>query len=165
MTTASAKNPLQRGQLGTISVLAWTGDPEAGHNTPYLIAYSLGDGPDGAEAGEQAVLTLIEEVGLAVGGQMADLTKSSASRITLLVEGGQAVLNMPQLSAQCPVPPEWLAAVQERGHAHFIIASRPWPEAVPGEPVTEEELQAFLGDQETLLSSAHVLVAVSQLRR
>ncbi|MGW4029947.1 DUF5949 family protein [Streptomyces sp. NPDC004838] len=165
MTTAhSTKNTVQRSHLGTLSVLAWTGDPEAGHDMPYLLLYSLGDGNGGTEAGEAALLGLIDACGLK-RGDLSDATPASVnSPIRLLVEGGQAVLNMPYVSAQCPAPQEWLAATEGRGHAHLIVASRPWPEAVPGKPVSEETLQAFLGDEETLMGAAHVLLRVSRLR-
>jgi hypothetical protein len=166
MTTAEAsENIVDRRQLGTLSVLAWTGGPDEGHDMPYLIAYSLGDGPAGAEAGEKAILAMIEEMGLTVGAGLIDHTCVDNSRIKLLVEGGHAVLTMPQLSAQCPAPPEWLRAVEERGHAYFMVASRPWPQAAPGERVTEEVLQSFLDDEQMLLTAAHVLLPVSQLRR
>ncbi|MFH8614096.1 DUF5949 family protein [Streptomyces sp. NPDC017979] len=165
MSTAnSTKNTVRRSHLGTLSVLAWTGDPDAGHDMPYLLVYSLGDGDGNDEERTAAVLGMIDECGLKVG-DMTDATPSSVnSPIRLLVEGGQAVLNMPYLSAQCPAPEEWLAAADGRGHAHLIVASRPWPEATPGQPVTEETLQAFLGTEEALLSSAHVLLRVSELR-
>ncbi|MFJ8229557.1 DUF5949 family protein [Streptomyces sp. NPDC094448] len=163
-TATSAKNSVDRSHLGTLSVLAWTGDPEAGHDMPYLLVYSLGDGAGSAEEGEAALLGMIADCG-AKAGDMSDATSASVtSPVRLLVEAGQAVLNMPHLSAQCPAPPEWLAAADGRGHAHVIIASRPWPEAKPGEQITEESLQTYLGDEETLLSSAHILVRVSQLR-
>ncbi|TQK52197.1 hypothetical protein FBY35_2624 [Streptomyces sp. SLBN-118] len=166
MTTASpSQNTVQRSHLGTLSVLAWTGDPEEGHDMPYLIAYSLGDGAAGAEAGEAALLAVIDELGLTPGGGLYDATVANNSPIRLLVEGGHAVLNMPYLSVQCRAPQEWLTAAEQRGHAHFMVASRPWPEAVPGRPVTEEMLQAFLGDQDTLTSAAHILLPVSRLRR
>ncbi|MFF7201706.1 MULTISPECIES: DUF5949 family protein [unclassified Streptomyces] len=166
MTTANtAKNPAQRRELGTLSVLAWTGDPEAGHDMPYLLAYSLGDGAEGPEAGEKAALEMIGELGLKTGGGMTDATQASVnSPIRLLVEGGQAVLTLPGLNAQCTVPKEWLTAAEGRGHVHFMIASRPWAEAAPGRPVTEEMMQAFLGDEQTLLTAAHVLLPVGQLR-
>jgi hypothetical protein len=151
--------------LGTLSALAWTGDPDEGHDMPYLLVYSLGDGSDGPEAGEAAVPAVIEEVGLSVGRDPAVSTRSPNSPIRLPIEGGQAVLTMPYLSAQCPAPPEWLRAAQKRGHVHFLIAGRPWPEAAPGKPVTEERLQAFLGDEQTLTTAAHVLLPVSRLRR
>ncbi|MET7618279.1 DUF5949 family protein [Streptomyces sp. NPDC005408] len=166
MTTAStSKNSVVRSHLGTLSVLAWTGDPEEGNDMPYLIAYSLGNGKEGAEAGEAAVLAVIDELGLTVGGGLYDATRANNSPIRLLVEGGKAVVNMPYLTAQCAAPQEWLSAVEQRGHAHFMVASRPWPEAVPGKPVTEEMLQAFLGDEDTLTSAAHILLPVSKLRR
>ncbi|MEU0375176.1 DUF5949 family protein [Streptomyces sp. NPDC006283] len=165
MTTANTpKTAVNRGRLGTLSLLAWTGDPDQGHDTPYLLTYSLGDGTDGPEAARETALAMIEELGLTVGDEMHDHTGESHRTIQLLVEGGQAVVNMPYLKAQCPAPPEWLAAAERRGSVHFMIASRPWPEAVPGRPVTEEVLQAFLGDEATLTSSAHVLLPVSRLR-
>jgi hypothetical protein len=165
MTTANPpKNTVERAHLGTLSVLAWTGDPEAGHDMPYLLVYSLGDGGAGPEGARAAVLGMIEESGLAAGA-LADTTPASVnSPVRLLVEGGQAVLNMPYLSAQCPVPPEWLDAVEARGHAHLIVTPRVWPEAAPGRPVTEEVLRSFIGDEETLGGAAHVLLRVSRLR-
>ncbi|MFF0446830.1 DUF5949 family protein [Streptomyces sp. NPDC004609] len=165
MTTAnSTQSTVQRSHLGTLSMLAWTGDPEAGHDVPYLLVYSCGDGDGGAEAGTAALLGMIAESGLKPGA-MSDGTPASVnSPIRLLVEGGQAVLNMPYLSAQCVAPPEWLAAAGARGHAHLVVASRAWPQAVPGRPVSEETLQAFLGDEETLKGAAHVLVRVTRLR-
>ncbi|MFF8956584.1 DUF5949 family protein [Streptomyces sp. NPDC014894] len=166
MTLAnSTKNTVQRGHLGTVSMLAWTGDPAAGHDTPYLLVYSLGDGNGGPEAGVAAVEALIDQAGLAVDGLLTDATEASYnSPIRLLVEGGRAVLNMPGLSAQCPAPPEWLAAADSRGHAHLLIGTRPWPEATPGEPLGEETLQSYIGDEATLLAAAHALLPVSRLR-
>ncbi|MCM2389198.1 DUF5949 family protein [Streptomyces albipurpureus] len=166
MTTAnSTKSTFQRAQLGTLSVVAWTGDPEAGHDMPYLLVYSLGDGAGADGASESAIRALIEEVGLKGGADMTDATAVSVnSPIRLLIQGGHAVLNMPYLSAQCPAPKEWLAAADQRGHVHLIVAAQPWAAATPGEPITEETLQAFLGDEETLLSAGHILLPVSQLR-
>ncbi|GGZ18040.1 hypothetical protein GCM10010387_08060 [Streptomyces inusitatus] len=166
MTLAnSAKNTVQRGHLGTVSMLAWTGDPDAGHDMPYLLVYSLGDGDGGPEAGVTALEGLIRQGGLAVDGTLTDATPTSFnSPIRLLVQGGRAVLNMPGLSAQCPAPVEWLAAAESRGHAHLLISTRPWPEATPGEPLTEELLQSYVGDEGTLLAAAHALLPVSRLR-
>ncbi|MFK4691906.1 DUF5949 family protein [Streptomyces pristinaespiralis] len=165
MTTANTpRSAVNRSRLGTLSLLAWTGDPAQGHDTPYLLTYSLGDGVDGPAAGEEAALAMITELGLTVGDEMHDHTHDGSHPIQLLVEGGQAVVNMPYLKAQCPAPPEWLAAADRRGHVHFMIASRPWPEGRPGEPVSDEAFQSFLGDETTLVSSAHVLLPVSRLR-
>ncbi|MFI9581219.1 DUF5949 family protein [Streptomyces sp. NPDC052236] len=165
MTTANAsKSIVNRSHLGTLSVLAWTGDPEEGQDLPCLVAYSLGDGSGGAEAGEEAILAMIEELRLTVGGGLTDWTRANNSRIKLIVEAGQAAITMPYLSGQCPVPPEWLYAVEERGHAYFLLASRPWPEAAPGKPVTEDALRSYIGDEKTLATAAHVLLPVSKLR-
>ncbi len=43
MTSTQAE--IDRSQLGTLSVLAWIGDPSEAHDIPYLLAYILGDGP------------------------------------------------------------------------------------------------------------------------
>ncbi|UYQ64114.1 DUF5949 family protein [Streptomyces peucetius] len=166
MTTAKPpKTAVDRAELGTLALLAWTGDPAQGHDTPYLIAYSLGDGTGGGEAAAAASLAVIEQLGLTTGDVMHDHTVVGVSPIQLLVQGGQAVVNMRYLSAQCPVPAEWLAAAERRGHVHFMISGRAWPEAKPGVPVTEEILRAHLGDEDVLNDTAHVLLPVSQLRR
>ncbi|NDZ79891.1 hypothetical protein G3I19_15500 [Streptomyces sp. SID10853] len=159
----TATSSVQRDQLGTLSVLAWSGDPET-NNLPYLLAYSLGDGKDGAEAGEAAVRTLFDELGIPLGSSLADGSRPGFP-VRLLVEGGQAAVNMPYLSAQCPVPAEWLQAVADRGEVHFMFASKPWPEAVPGRPVSEEVLSAFVGDEAMLTTSAHCMLPVTQLRK
>lgn len=166
MTTAKVpKTTVDRAELGTLALLAWTGDPAQGHDTPYLIAYSLGDGTGGGEAAAAASLAMIEELGLTTGDVMHDHTGEGVSPIQLLVQGGQAVVNMPYLNAQCRVPAEWLAAAERRGHVHFMISGRAWPQAKPGLPVSEQTLQAYLGDEDALNATAHVLLPVSQLRR
>ncbi|WP_328318712.1 DUF5949 family protein [Streptomyces sp. NBC_00388] len=159
----TATSSVQRDQLGTLSVLAWSGDPET-NNTPYLLAYSLGDGKDGAEAGTAALRTLFGELCLPVGSSLADGSRAGFP-VRLLVEGGQAAVNMPYLSAQCPVPPEWLQAVADRSEVHFMFASKPWPEARPGRPVSEELLRSYVGDEAMLSTSAHCLLPVTQLRK
>ncbi|MFI1868201.1 DUF5949 family protein [Streptomyces jumonjinensis] len=169
MNTAQAnpaKNSVQRSHLGTLSMLAWTGDPGAGHDMPYLLLYSLGDGDGGPEAGVAAMAALVGTAGMKIGSEMTDATAASYNfPVRLLVEGGHAVLNMPSLSAQCAAPPEWLTAVDARGHAHLMIATRPWPVAAPGEPVAEETLKGYLGADETLMTCGHALLPVSRLRR
>lgn len=165
MTTAKTPgSAVDRGRLGTLSLLAWTGDPAQGHDTPYLLTYSLGDGTDGPGAGEEEALAMIDSLGLTVGDEMHDHTHAGSHPIQLLVAGGQAVVNMLYLNAQCPAPPEWLSAAERRGTVHFMIASRPWPEGKPGRPVADEAFQAFLGDETTLTTSAHVLLPISRLR-
>lgn len=151
--------------LGTLSVLGWTGDPEQGQKIPYLLAYSLGDGEDGPEAGEAAARALIKETGLSVGGKVLDGTRMPSLPIRLLVEGGQWALSMPHLTAQCAAPPEWLQAVEEGEQVYFLFATRPWPEATPGTPVTEEMLRAFVADERTFSTAAHCLLPVTRLRK
>ncbi|WP_455361558.1 DUF5949 family protein [Streptomyces sp. SYSU K21746] len=164
-STQTAATTIQRGQLGTLSMLTWIGDPAEGQNIPYLLVFSLGDGTDGPEAGEAAVRALIEHCGMSVGSGVLEGARVPSLPVKLLVEGGQAVLNMPYFSAQCAAPPEWLQAAHEHGEVYFLLAGRPWPEATPGKPVTEEMLRAFAGDEATLTTAAHCLLPVTRLRK
>ncbi|MFF2523808.1 DUF5949 family protein [Streptomyces liangshanensis] len=151
--------------LGTLSVIPWTGDPtDEERNAPYLLAYSLGDGREGPEVGEETMRTVLGEVGLKPGGDLVDVGRNPGLGIKLLVEAGRAVLTMPYLNAQCPVPPEWEEDAREIGQVYFMVATRPWTSGTPGKPVTEEQLRAFVGDDEVLSSAAHCLLPVRSLR-
>ncbi|MDX3851288.1 DUF5949 family protein [Streptomyces sp. AK02-01A] len=151
--------------LGTLSVIPWTSDPSNGQrNAPFLLAYSLGDGREGPEAGERAMRTVLEGIGLYPGGDVVDVAQRPSMAITLLVEAGQAVLTMPYLNAQCPVPPEWEADARQAGRIYFLVATRPWAEGRPGQPVSAERLRAFAGDAAVLSTAAHCLLPVSSLR-
>ncbi|MET7696681.1 MULTISPECIES: DUF5949 family protein [unclassified Streptomyces] len=162
-STSSETRPLRAGDLGTLAVMAFSGEAPDG-DMPYLLAYSLGDGENGPEGSSEAVTQLLRDNGLPVGDKLVDGSRHPSLPLTLLVEAGQAVVNMPHLNAQCIVPPEWLAAVGERGYAYFLFATRAWPDAVPGRPVAPESLTAFAGDEETLTSAAHVLLPARSLR-
>lgn len=167
MTTSNtAQGSLQYAPLlGTLTVIPWTSEPSDGErNPPFLLAYSLGDGRDGAEAGEEAMRGVIKEVGLHTGAGLVDVGESPGVPITLLVQAGRAVLTMPYLKAQCAVPPEWEQDAHATGGVYFIIATQPWPEGVPGKPVGEDALRAFVGDEAVLAGAAHCLVPVSSLR-
>ncbi|WP_329386546.1 DUF5949 family protein [Streptomyces sp. NBC_01716] len=151
--------------LGTLTVIPWTGEQsDDERNPPFLLAYSLGDGCDGAEAGQEAMHAVIKEVGLRTGPGLTDVAASPAIPITLLVQAGRAVLTMPYLKAQCAVPPEWEEDARATGAVYFILATQPWPEGIPGRPVSEEALRAFVGDEAVLTGAAHSLVPVSTLR-
>ncbi|MEV0924296.1 DUF5949 family protein [Streptomyces spongiicola] len=164
-STPSALRAISPARLGTLVVIAWSGEhPDDERDMPFLLAYSLGDGDGGPEGTGTAARELLDAVGLPVGGEYVDAADSTGLPVTLLVEAGQAVLTMPHLTAQCAVPPEWLAAVGDRGHVYFIFATRPWPDAAPGVPVTEDRLREFVGDEAVLSSSAHCLLPVRQLR-
>ncbi|MFJ6630933.1 DUF5949 family protein [Streptomyces sp. NPDC091376] len=164
-STPSAVRAFRPAQLGTLVVIAWSGEhPDDERDMPFLLAYALGDGTGGPEAAGAAARQLLEEVGLPVGSEYVDAAEAVGLPVTLLVEAGQAVLTMPHLSAQCPVPQEWLAAVRDRGHVYFIFATRPWPEAAPGVPVSEDMLREFVGDEAVLSTAAHCLLPVRQLR-
>ncbi|SDM29092.1 hypothetical protein SAMN05444921_106105 [Streptomyces wuyuanensis] len=164
-STPSAVRAFRPARLGTLVVIAWSGEhPDDERDMPFLLAYALGDGEDGPEGAEAAARQLLDDVGLPVGTEFVDAAESVGLPVTLLVEAGQAVLTMPHLTAQCTVPPEWLAAVGDRGHVYFIFATRPWPEAVPGVPVSEEGLRGFVGDEAVLSTAAHCLLPVRQLR-
>jgi hypothetical protein len=157
----------QESLLGTLTVIPWTNEPESEADapvTPFLMVYSLGDGRDGPEAGAEAFRGELEKIGLTIGDRVADLARESRIPITLLVEAEQAVLNMPFMKVQCPVPPEWEKAAHESGKAYLICSLRPWPEAVHGKPVGEERLRAFLADEEMVAQSAHCLLPVRRVR-
>ncbi|MEU3184420.1 DUF5949 family protein [Streptomyces sp. NPDC006923] len=151
--------------LGTLSVIPWTSDPSSGQrNAPFLLAYSLGDGREGPAAGERAMRAVLEGIGLHPGGDVVDVAQRPSLPITLLVEAGQAVLTMPYLNVQCPVPPEWEQDARRAGRIYFLVATRPWFEGGPGMPVSAERLRAFAGDETVLSTAAHCLVPVSSLR-
>ncbi|MFG2649044.1 DUF5949 family protein [Streptomyces sp. NPDC048436] len=164
-STSSETRTFRAADLGTLTVVAWSGEhPEDEKDMPFLLAYSLGDGEGGPEAASEAVELLLRNNGLPIGGPVVESSRNPGLPVTLLVEAGQAALNMPYLSAQCVVPPEWLAAVGARGHAYFLFTTRPWPEAKPGVALSEEDLKAFAGDEETLTRAAHCLLSVRSLR-
>ncbi|MCX4914788.1 MULTISPECIES: DUF5949 family protein [unclassified Streptomyces] len=162
-STSSQMSPLRAVDLGTLAVMAFSGEAPDG-DMPYLLAYSLGDGEGGPEGSASAIRQLLTDNGIPVGETLIDGSKHPSLPLTLLVEGGQAVVRMPHLNAQCVAPPEWLAAVGERGYAYFLFPTRAWPVAQPGKPVAPEDLTAFAGDEETLLSAAHVLLPARSLR-
>ncbi|MFJ3763787.1 DUF5949 family protein [Streptomyces sp. NPDC090082] len=151
--------------LGTLTVIPWSSEPSADSSgTPFLMAYSLGDGRDGPEAGQQAMRAALESMGLSVGDRLFDLDQDAGIKASLLVEGGSAVLTLPFLKVQCPVPDEWQAAAREAGKVYFICSVRPWAEGVPGQPVDEARLRAFVSDEEMLADSAHVLLPVRRIQ-
>ncbi|MFG2500398.1 DUF5949 family protein [Streptomyces sp. NPDC048441] len=166
MTSTSSENRTFRAaDLGTLTVVAWSGEhPEDEKDMPFLLAYSLGDGTGGPEAASQAIEVLLRNNGLPIGGPVVESSRNPGLPVTLLVEAGQAVLNMPYLNAKCVVPPQWLAAVGERGHAYFMFTTRTWPEAKPGVPIAEEDLKAFAGNEETMARSTHCLLTARSLR-
>ncbi|MFF5446880.1 DUF5949 family protein [Streptomyces sp. NPDC012888] len=164
MTSTHAE--IDRSQLGTLSVLAWIGDPSDGHDIPYLMAYILGDGPQGPEKAGEAAKGLLEEIGLPIGDVVLDGTRNPSSfPVQVLVEGEQVALTLPGLNAKCTAPPEWVAAASESEQVYFLFATRPWPEAVPGRPVTDTTLRAYVGDESVLTSSAHCVLRVMRLQK
>lgn len=162
--TTTPTAPFRPADLGTLVVMAWSGEAPDGSDMPYLLGYSLGDGPGGPEATSAAVTKMLEANELSVGGDLVDGGAKPSLPVRLLVEAGQAVLTLPPLNAQCPAPPEWLAAVGERGYAYLVFTTRPWPEAEPGKPVAPEALAAFAGAEETLTAAAHVVLPARTLR-
>ncbi|OEJ40034.1 hypothetical protein AR457_17035 [Streptomyces agglomeratus] len=165
MTSQTAQTAVEQSHLGTISVIAWSGENiDDGRDMAFLLAYSLGDGSAGPEAGEKAVRALLEQTGLPVGGGIFDGSKSKEP-ISLLLESGSASLTMPSLRVQCLVPEEWTAAALKRKHVHFIFTTRPWPGGTPGVPVDAEDLKAFVADEEVIAASAHCVIPVTTLRK
>ncbi|EPH40395.1 hypothetical protein STRAU_6539 [Streptomyces aurantiacus JA 4570] len=164
-STSNEQRTFRVADLGTLAVLAWSGEhPEDEKDMAFLLAYSLGDTEGGPEATAEAMRTLLRDEGLPLGGPVLDGARTPSLPVGLLVEGEQAVVNMPHVKAQCVVPPEWLAAVRARGHAYFMLTTRAWPEGKPGSPVKEEALRDFAGSEETLLNAAHCLLPVRRLR-
>jgi hypothetical protein len=163
-TSSDARPAVRAAELGTLVVLPWSGEAPDGTDMPYLLAYSLGDAAGGPEATAAAVRQLLVSNGLPVDGQLVDGTAKPSLPVTLLVEAGQAVLNMPQLVAQATAPREWLAAVAARGYAYLVFTTRAWPEAAPGRPVEAAALADFAGAEETLTAAAHVTLPARSLR-
>ncbi|MHA5048705.1 DUF5949 family protein [Streptomyces sp. SD15] len=162
-STSSETRPFRGADLGTLAVMAFSGEAPDG-DMPYLLACSLGDGEVGPEGTSAAIEQLLRDNGLPVGETLLDGSRRPSLPLTLLVEADQAVVTMPHPNAQRAAPPAWLEAVGERGYAHFPFARRAWPEAHPGEPLEPESLTASVGDEETLLSAAQVLPPVRRLR-
>ncbi|MDJ0340333.1 DUF5949 family protein [Streptomyces sp. H10-C2] len=163
--TSTAPDITRQRQMGTLAVIPWAGEHlEDEKDIAFLLAYSLGDGEDGPEAAEEAIRTVLEEVGLPIGGTILDIAQVPRVPVKLLVEGGQAVLTMPYLHASCPAPDQWVDAARERGMVYFMFATRPWPQATPGKAISEEELKAFAGDEAMLTTSAHCFLPVGSLK-
>ncbi|MYW63791.1 hypothetical protein GTY65_06810 [Streptomyces sp. SID8379] len=164
-STSSIDTTFRAADLGTLAVIAWSGEhvDEEG-DMPFLLAYSMGDSPAGPDGSEAAVRGLLRNNGLTIGTTVHDGARHPSFPVSLLVEAGQAVVSMPLLNAQCPVPPEWLEAAEERGNAYFIFTTRPWPTATPGRPVSEGELEEFAGAEETLTAAAHCLLPIRRIR-
>ncbi|AWL43024.1 MULTISPECIES: DUF5949 family protein [Streptomyces] len=163
-TPQTATGTFTQAQLGTQILLGWSGGhPSGDRDVAFLLTYSLGDGQDGPEAGERAMRTALERSGLRVGGETLDASESPNLPVKLLVQAGQAVLTLPHFTAQYTVPREWLAAARAEGTVHGMFATRPWPAAVPGQPVSEESLRSFVCDPEVVGTSAHCLLPVRSL--
>ncbi|RZU37389.1 hypothetical protein EV284_2555 [Streptomyces sp. BK022] len=161
--TSTTSEAFRAADLGTLVVLAWSGEAPDGGDMPYLLAYSLGDAEGGPRATSAAVTQLLEMNGLTIGTVIDGATRPSLP-VSLLVEAGQAVVRMPQLVAQAGAPPEWLDAVARRGHAYLVFTTRAWPEGRPGVTVDPAALAAFAGADETLMTAAHVMLPARSLR-
>ncbi|WP_326700704.1 DUF5949 family protein [Streptomyces sp. NBC_01754] len=160
----TATSTFKQAQLGTQVLLGWSGDrPDGNGGTAFLLTYSLGDGQDGPEAGEQAMRVALERSGLTVGGETLDAAEMPNLPVKLLVQAGQAVLTLPHFKAQYTVPREWLDVARAEGTVHGMFATRPWPAATPGQPVDEELLRSFVCDPEVVGTSAHCLLPVRSL--
>ncbi|WP_324789503.1 DUF5949 family protein [Streptomyces sp. H51] len=157
MTTPPRATPsLRTSDLGKIVVMAWNRPTERG-TLPYLLACSLGDREHSSAAVEQLLLS----TGLTVGGDVVDATRRSDLPVSLLVVPGSAVFTMPHITAQFVPPEGWLAAAEEQGIACLVFTTRPW---AGGDPGDYGALAAFANDEETLKSSARVVVPARGLR-
>ncbi|MCS0638971.1 DUF5949 family protein [Streptomyces sp. LP05-1] len=166
MTSSSVESPGQQtSPVGTVSVMPFAGEPSPDEpGTPYLLVYSLGDGPDGPEATATAMRAMLRGAGLSLGERLTDLAEETRIASSLLVEAERAVLSLPFLRIQCPVPSDWERAAHESGSVYLICATRPWPEAAPGRPLAEERVRAFVGDRAMLAESAHARIPVRRVR-
>ncbi|MFC3237741.1 hypothetical protein CP967_05195 [Streptomyces nitrosporeus] len=163
-SSRTATSTFTQAQLGTQALIGWSGEhPDGDRGVAFLLAYSLGDGQDGPETGELALRAALERSGLRIGGETLDGSQQPGLPVKLVVQAGQAVLTMPHFKAQYTVPREWLAVARSEGVVHGMFATRPWPAAVPGQPVGEELLRSFVCDPETVRTSAHCLLPVRSL--
>ncbi|MFF4251657.1 DUF5949 family protein [Streptomyces sp. NPDC001663] len=157
-STPSDTSPHGIAELGTLVLLPWSGEAPDGSDMPYLLAYSLGDAEGGPETTAAAVEGLLASNGLSVGGNLVDGTAMPGLAVTLRVEGGQVVVGLPQLGARCAAPPDWLAAIAERGYAYLVFTTRAWSDGRPGQAIDPAALAAFAGAEQTLRAAAHVLL-------
>ncbi|MFG3251252.1 DUF5949 family protein [Streptomyces sp. NPDC048187] len=162
MTSIStAPRPLRTADLGTLVIMSWSRETPDG-DVPFLLACSLGDGEGGPEATPAAVEGLLSRSGLSVGGDsVLDGTVLPALPVSLLVVPGAAALTMPGVNAQFVPTPQWRAAVDKRGYACLVFATRPWS---GGEPGDGEAVAAFANHEDTLSTAAQVVLPVRSLR-
>ncbi|MEU3250143.1 DUF5949 family protein [Streptomyces sp. NPDC006997] len=163
-TTPPETRPFPTSDLGTLVMMAWSGEAADGKDMPYLLACTLGDAPEGPEAASAAVGKMLTDAGLPVGGELVDGHLKPSLPVSLLVVAGQAVVTMPRLNAQCTVGEEWLAAVAGRGYACLIFTTRPWPGEAPGTTVAREEFTEFATADATLEAAARVVLPARSLR-
>lgn len=152
--------PLRTADLGTLVIMSWSRETPDG-DVPFLLACSLGDGEGGPEATPVAVERLLRHSRLSVGDGVLDATRLPSLPIGLLVVPGAAALTMPGINAQFVPTPQWRTAVDERGYACLIFATRPWP---GGEPGDAKAVAAFANHEDTLASAAQVVLPVRSLR-
>ncbi len=95
---------------------------------------------------------------LAAAGDGALLSSNTPNST---VVPGAASLTMPGVNAQFAPPPAWRAAADARGYACLVFATRAWP---GGEPGDAEAVAAFANDEQTLATSAQVVLPVRTLR-
>ncbi|MFV0132132.1 DUF5949 family protein [Streptomyces sp. HMX87] len=146
---------------GTLSVLSWSRETPEG-DIPYLLVCPLGDGPGGPEAASAAVEQLLRKAGLSPEDGLVNAAARPRLPISLLIVPNAAVLTMLQANSQFVPSPAWPAAVEKRGVAYLILATRVWPkDAELGDP---QAPAAFVNDEETLSSAAHVLLPARKLR-
>ncbi|GGT52800.1 DUF5949 family protein [Streptomyces purpureus] len=151
--------------LGTLTIVPWTNGPTPDDSiVPFLMVYSLGDGRDGPEAGEAAMRAALEGMGLPIGDRVVNAAQETAIAAHLLVEAQQAVLTLPFMKVQCSVPAQWEKAAHENAQVFLIVSTLPWPDAVPGEAITEEQLRAFVTDEKVVTAGAHVMLPVRRVR-
>src|SRR5688500_13693698 len=98
-STSSETRQFTPAGLGTLAVVAWSGEAPDG-DMPYLLAYSLGDGEGGHEAAAVPVKQRLRTSWLPIGQGLVDGAGRPSLPIRLLVEAGQAMVSMPRFNAQ-----------------------------------------------------------------
>ncbi|MFJ3900760.1 DUF5949 family protein [Streptomyces sp. NPDC090025] len=166
MTTSNVVSPVHSAHtMGTLTVISWLlGPTDEMPATPFLMVYSVGDGLHGPEAVEAELRQTLKDMGAPIGGDVVDAGKDRGIGAHLLVEAERAVLTLPFMNAQCPVPAEWQAAAYETGHVILMVPVTPWPDAAPGVPVPEDRLRAFITDEDIVKNAAHIAVPVSRIQ-
>lgn len=162
-STSSETRPFRIADLGTLVVMAWSGDAPDG-DMPYLLASSLGDGEGGPEASAVAVEQLLAGTGLPVGGDIVDGSTARACRSVCSPRPVRPSSTCRSSTPGASRPRSGSPRSPNGASPTSCSPHRPWPEAQPGKPIEPEALAAIAGAEETLSAAAHVILPARSLR-